>query len=282
MHLFHGMNAAYGSVHVLKRIGGYTMNITSSTEKRSGDRTIVIAGRKTRDLFSLSLLLQRFEYAVSPAYTAAQAHELISSVRPALIIADPALPGMSGMALLQLLQQDSATSSIPVIFMISPGDAAMERRCLDYGAAGCISKPVQAEELYQTVQTATEPKPRTTIRIDARLPVSVDNVPLECAEGERLCAVDLSEHGMHVPMFKPYPRNRQLTVQISIKDRMISAEGSVLYNHASAAGSYQMPGMGLKFTAIAPQDQEFIKTFIRDEVMRDVTAALCRASSDAW
>jgi CheY-like chemotaxis protein len=257
------------------------MNRASSTEKKSGSRTIVIAGRKTRDMLSLSLLLKRFEYTVSSAHTAAEAIELISSVRPALVIADPALPGMSGTAHLHLLQQDKGTASPPVIFMIFPGDAAMERKCLDYGAAGCISKPVQAEELYQAVQAAIEPKPRTTIRIDTRLPVSVDNIPLEGSEGEGACAVDLSEHGMHVSMFKPYPRNKLLRVQISIKDRTISTEGSVLYSHASAAGSYRKPGMGLKFTTIALQDREFIRTFIRDEVMRDVTAALCRASSDA-
>lgn len=258
------------------------MQSTPSAENKSGSRAIVIAGRKTRDLFSLSLLLQRFEYTVSSAHTAAEALNLISSVRPALVIADPVLPGMSGTTLLQLLHQDSATAGIPVIFMISPGDAAMELKCHDYGAAGCISKPVQAEELYHAVQASIEPKPRATIRIDTRLPVSVDNVPLECSEGERSCAIDLSEHGMYVPMFKPYPRNRQLKVQIRIKNYTISAEGSVLYSHASAAGSYREPGMGLKFTAIAPRDREFIRKFIRDEVMRDITAALCRASSDAW
>jgi hypothetical protein len=35
--------------------------------------------------------------------------------------------------------------------------------------------------------------------------------------------------------------------------------------------------MGLEFIAIEPQDQAFIRKFIRDEVMLDVTAALSRA-----
>jgi hypothetical protein len=47
------------------------MNISSSTEKKSGNRTIVIAGGKTRDMLSLSLLLQRFAYKVYSAFTAA-------------------------------------------------------------------------------------------------------------------------------------------------------------------------------------------------------------------
>jgi CheY-like chemotaxis protein len=252
------------------------MDITPSTEKKSGNRTIVIAGREGRDMLSLSMLLKRFEYKVSSAYTAAQALELISSARPALVIADPLFAGANQTNLLHLLmRRDCAAAAIPVIYMVFPGDAAMEQKCLQYGAAGCISRPVNAEELFQAVQAAVEPNPRANIRLDTRLPVSLDNVPLECSEGG--CTIDLSEHGMHVPIAAPYPPNRRLKVRISIKDRTISAEGRVAYSHTSGAGFSREPGMGLKFIAIEPQDQEFIREFIRDEVMRDVRAALSRA-----
>jgi CheY-like chemotaxis protein len=264
----------------LEETGGYIMFITPSTEtqKKSGNRTVVIAGGKTRDMLSLSLLLQRFAYTVHSAHTAAQALELVSSARPALVIADTVLEGANRTDLLhQLLYKDRAVSSIPVVYLVFPSDAAMEQKCLHYGAAGCISKPIQAEELFQAVQAAIEPKPRADIRIDTRLPVSLDNVQLECPEGEDGCTIDLSEHGMHVPMSEPYPRNRRLMVRIRIKDRTISAEGSVMYSHYSRAGFNRKPGMGLKFISIAPQDQEFIRKFVRDEVMLDVTAALIRA-----
>ena len=146
---------------------------------------MVIAGGKTRDMLSLSGLLERIAYRVHSAYTAPQALELISSARPALVIADPILAGANRTDLLhQLLQQDRTLASIPVIYMVFPSDAAMEQKCLAYGAAGCISKPVQAEELFQAVQAAIEPRPRADIRIDTHLPVSLDNVPLECPEDE--------------------------------------------------------------------------------------------------
>src|SRR5512141_2889213 len=105
------------------------MYITPSTETRekSGNRTIVIAGGKTRDMLSLSVLLERFAYKVHNAYTTSQALELISSARPSLVIADPVLAGASRSDLLhQLLQQDRAVASIPVIYMVFPSDAAME------------------------------------------------------------------------------------------------------------------------------------------------------------
>ena len=244
----------------------------SQSQNKRGRRFIVAAGSSGRDILSLSLLLQRFNYEVFIANTAAQALERISADRPALVITDLALPDMSGMDFFQKLRKTQGEKSIPVIFMVPSGDAAAESRCLGYGAAGCITKPVHAEELYWTVQHTIEPIPRSSMRIGAHMPVSVDNLPLDCRAGE--CGIDLSEDGIRVPLDKPYPRNKRVTVQFHMKDRTISAESSVVYCNTGNSGHSVSPGMGLKFTTIAPQDKEFIRKFIRDEVVRDVNEAL--------
>jgi CheY-like chemotaxis protein len=254
------------------------MDSLSSTAMQRRNRTILVVSSKAREQITVSLLLQRFEYEVVSASTVAQALERVAETVPALIITDLALPGMSGVDLLHLLRQDRRTESVPVIYLVPMSDASSERRCLDMGAAGCISKPVRAEELYRTVQAAIEPRPRESIRIDTRLPVSVNNVPLDCS-GDN-CEIDLSEQGMFAPMLTTYPRNRRVTVQISINDRTISAEGAVLYCQTPGEGHSREPGIGLKFINIAPQDQEFIRKFIRDEVNRDIKAALSREASD--
>ena len=141
-----------------------------------------------------------------------------------------------------------------------------------YGAADCITKPVQAEELYWTVQHVIEPKPRSSMRIGTRMAVSVDNLPLDC--GATGCSVDLSEQGMRVPIDKPYPRNKHVVVQLHMKERTISVEGSVRYYIPAKSGPSGSPFMGLVFSSIAPQDKEFIRKFVRDEVVRDVNEAL--------
>ncbi len=229
------------------------------------------------ELLSLELLLQRFEYEVFSAHTASEALERISTKRPALIITDLVLPGMSGMDLFRLLKQDLRTAFIPVVFIIPPSDVASDRLCRESGAKACISKPIQAEELFRIVQELIEPKPRAGIRIDTRLPVSLNNVRLDCPEGA--CDVDLSENGMYVSTREPFPQNKRLTVQIAIKDRTISATAAVLHSHSPADGKRQEPGMGLKFITISPQDQDFIRKFIRDEVNLDIKAALSRVSN---
>ncbi|HTG02266.1 MAG TPA: response regulator [Nitrospirota bacterium] len=231
-------------------------------------------GNKTQEMLSISLLLQRFDYEVATTHTAGQALEQLSTVLPAIIITDMTLPGMSGTDLFQLLKQSRRTAAIPVVFLVPLSDAASERRCIDLGAAGYISKPVQAEDLYRTVQATIEPVPRADIRIDARVPVSVNTVSIPSPDGN--LEIDLSERGMYLPMNNPLPKSRRLNIQMQIKNRTISVEGAVLHSHTPGEQSYKGPGMGLKFTRISPQDRDFIRSYIREEVNRDIKIALAK------
>jgi CheY-like chemotaxis protein len=247
------------------------VNTIPKPEMKGGRRYIVAAGNSSRNLFSLKLLLQRFNYEVIIANTAEQVFERISADRPALVISDLALPDMSGMDFFRKLRETQG-KALPVVFMVPPGDAAAEKRFIDYGAAGCITKPVQAEELYFTVQHIIEPRPRSSMRIGIHMPISVDNLTLDGNAGKG--SIDLSEDGMRLPINTPYPRNKRVTLQLHMKDRTITAVGTVLYCNSVNAGHAYEPGMGLKFTSIAPEDKEFIRTFIRNEVVRDVNEAL--------
>jgi CheY-like chemotaxis protein len=244
------------------------MHDTSSGAQKPRNRYILIVDSKTQELFSTSLLLQRFDYQVWSANTAGQALEMVSVAIPALIITDLMLPGISGMDLLHLLRQDPRTASLPVVFLLPAGDFIAERRCREVGAAGWMSRPIQTDDLYRIVQRAIEPNPRKNIRIQTRMAVSVNDQPLNCIEGESSSI--LSEHGMYVQIPRPYPRNEHLSVQIKIKNRTVSAEATVLYRHSYGEGPFKEPGMGLKFISIAPNDQDFIRRFIRGEVTRGV------------
>ncbi len=243
------------------------MHEAASTVNNRSSRYILLVDSKTNDLFYCSMLLQRFDYRVCTANTAGQALDMISVATPSLVIADLFLPGMGGVDLIRLLRQDPRTSSLPTILFVPAGDRAAERRCVDAGAA-CLPKPIRPEDLYRAVQAAVEDTPRSAIRIKTRLSVSVNNIPLDCIEGE--CASVLSEHGVYVRMFKPYDRNEQLVVKMNMGDRIIEAEATVLYSHRFGEGPFATPGMGLKFVRIAPEDREFIRQFIHNEVMGDI------------
>jgi hypothetical protein len=175
---------------------------------------------------------------------------------------------MSGLDLDNLLKQDPRTASVPVIILRPSEDESAVRRCLAQKIIA-LSKPVQIEELYRAVQAAIETAPRSSIRIETRLTVSVNNTPFDYFEGE--CASVLSEHGMYVRTREPHGRNERVSVEININGRVIPAEAIVLYSHRYGDGPFAEPGMGLKFLRMAPEDHAFIREFIREDVMRAVS-----------
>ena len=210
-----------------------------------------------------AMLLQRFGYRICTAHDAGQALALAAGEAPSLVITDLALPQMSGLDLLHQLRREPRTAALPVIAVTGNGDQGIEARCLRAGFTACLGRPLGAEDLYRAVQAAVEAAPRTSLRIHARMPVTVNNVPLDCVEGE--CASIISEHGMYIRTLKPHPPRSRLAVRIALKGRTISADAVVLYSHQFGEGPFGEPGMGLKFARIAQQDQEYIRLFIRSE-----------------
>lgn len=232
--------------------------------------SIVIAGDKSTAVMVLSLLLERFGYEVLGAFSAAHALDRITAHKPSLVISELALPGMSGLDFFGRMRDDKRFASIPVVFLVPMSDVASEKKCLGAGAAGCIAKPVQPEEVYQVVQSVVEFRPRMSLRIDTRAPILLNDVPIGCPDGE--CDIDLSEHGIYVPVLRSYPRDRWIKIQMDIRDRTILAEGAVLYSHTRRIGHHKDPGMGLKFVNILPEDQNFIRSYVREEVMKGLGA----------
>ena len=210
-----------------------------------------------------AMVLQRFEYRVATAATAREALERTAAEMPALIVADMDLPDMGGMDLLGLFRKDRRAARIPVIALSLSGDHGTEARCLQAGFAAYLKKPAPAEELYRSVQAALEPAPRPRARVHAKMPVFVNRVPLDCAEGE--CASVISEHGMYIRTLRPHPPNSRVDIRIDLDGRSIAAEAVVLYSHRFGEGPFGEPGMGVKFARITPQDQEFLRLFIHSE-----------------
>jgi two-component system, cell cycle response regulator DivK len=238
-------------------------NISLRKTPAGSGRLVMVVDSDPHQLAYHTMLLQRFEYRVCSAHDAEQAITIAVRESPSLVITEMDLPQISGLDLLRRLRQEPRTATIPVIAVTGNVDQLSKARCQRAGFTACLGKPIGAEDLYRTVQAAAEPTPRTSLRVHTRLPVIVNNVPLDCVEGE--CASVISEHGMYIRTLKPHPPKAQLTVQIALKGRTISADAVVLYSHRFGEGPFKEPGMGLKFSRIAPQDQEYIRLFIRSE-----------------
>ncbi len=108
------------------------------------------------NLSYLSALLDRFNYQLYKAASAGEALESAAIAVPSLIITDLGLTDMHGFELMRQLKQNPLTSQVPLIALNSHEDQDVKKRCLELGALGCLSRPLDAETLYRTVQVAIE------------------------------------------------------------------------------------------------------------------------------
>jgi len=93
-------------------------------------------------------------YKVRIANSGQRAIEIASSEpRPNLILLDVLMAGISGHTVLAKLQQDKATSGIPVIFVTSKEAMADEEKGLALGAVDYITKPIRPAILLARVKT---------------------------------------------------------------------------------------------------------------------------------
>ena len=250
------------------------LDVTSKNPGNTGGsiRFLMVVDRDAGDLFYTSMLLQRFSYKVCTAMTVDEALAMARIALPALFIVELP-PGVSGFDLMRRFRMDPRMAAVPVIVKTVDMSPETEKSCREAGAAFCIRKPVQAEELFHAVQLAIEDRPgenkrpREHIRIYTRLPMTIDNTPLDCGT-QGLCAVVMSEAGMYVRTLKILPIHAPITMQIIVKDRTISLEAVVLHSHGFGEGTFGEPGMGIRFIRIAPEDKELLRQFIGEEVTK--------------
>ena len=96
--------------------------------------------------------LARAGYRVSSASSGTDALELARRERPALIVLDLMLPGLSGYEVLEALHNDPATTDIAVLMLTARREEADRVRGLTLGADDYLTKPFSPQELVLRVQ----------------------------------------------------------------------------------------------------------------------------------
>jgi two-component system, OmpR family, phosphate regulon response regulator PhoB len=95
--------------------------------------------------------LMKAKYKVSQASTGPEAVEVAKKERPALIILDLMLPGMSGFDVLSKLREDPATAKTAVLMLTARKDEPDRIRGLELGADDYLTKPFSPQELVLRV-----------------------------------------------------------------------------------------------------------------------------------
>ncbi len=229
-------------------------------------RFILVADGDPADLSYTSTLLTRFHYNVFPARTAREALEAASIITPILIIIAQNLDDMPGREMIRKLKLIDSARSVAIIVLTRKTEPADERACLAAGAITCLSTRVPIEDLYRVIQMAIEPVPRMNLRINTKLPVTINNCITACDEGGYASA--LSEDGAYIRTSKPYQLKTRFPVQIPLADTTLSVEAEVIYTGKPDNEDKFLQGMGLQFVQLSLRDRLRLRKFIRDEITK--------------
>ena len=86
------------------------------------------------------------------ATTGAEAVELATAHSPDLVLMDIQLPDIGGVEVLGRLRADERTASVPVVALTAQAMEGDRERFLAAGFDGYLSKPIDVDELIETVR----------------------------------------------------------------------------------------------------------------------------------
>ena len=116
----------------------------------SGERILVVDDEP--DIVALvAYHLAKAGYRVSTASSGTEAIESARRDRPALVVLDLMLPGMSGYDVLEQLRASDATRSVAVLMLTARREEADRIRGLSLGADDYLTKPFSPQELVLRV-----------------------------------------------------------------------------------------------------------------------------------
>ncbi len=114
-------------------------------------KTILVVDDEPINIMVLSDLLKS-QYRVIAAKNGEQGIKRVHDMNPDLILLDVMMPDMDGYQVCQILKEDPATSSIPVIFVTAMNEEVDERKGLEVGAVDYITKPISPAIVTARVQ----------------------------------------------------------------------------------------------------------------------------------
>ncbi len=104
--------------------------------------------------------LQEMGYRTAEAANGREALEFLDEEMPDGVLLDLRMPVMSGWGLLDLLKKSPRTKSLPIIIISAYG---FEWEAELVGASGYISKPVDLQNVQETVKRLIGPPPSKTV-----------------------------------------------------------------------------------------------------------------------
>jgi CheY-like chemotaxis protein len=141
-----------------------TLDIHCPAATCTGKKRVLVVEDNCDARELMTLVIGKAGYEVVEASTGFEAIDQARTARPALIIMDLSLPGMTGVEAIARLKEDPSTLHIPVIVNTGyPNGSPLVERAIAAGAVEIWYKPNNFAALRETVQRylSSEEQPRS-------------------------------------------------------------------------------------------------------------------------
>lgn len=114
------------------------------------ENKILIVDDDNRNIFALRAVLKAKGYQCLSAPGAEEGLEILAEDSDiAVVLMDMMMPGMDGYEAITIMKQSPGFKHIPVIAVTAQAMLGDRERCLNAGASGYISKPINIDELIK-------------------------------------------------------------------------------------------------------------------------------------
>lgn len=115
-------------------------------------KKILIIDDDSRNIFALTAVLKAKKYACLSANSAKKGFSLIENDEDiAVVLMDMMMPDMDGYQAMSKMKELPKLKDIPVIAVTAQAMVGDKERCLEAGAVGYISKPINIDELVNQI-----------------------------------------------------------------------------------------------------------------------------------
>lgn len=116
----------------------------------NNEKEILIIDDDSKNIFALSAVLKAKKFQCISALTAHQGLKMLSTNKNVgVVLMDMMMPEMDGYEAIEKMKSDHELKDIPVIAITAQAMTGDREKCMEAGADGYISKPVDVDELLQ-------------------------------------------------------------------------------------------------------------------------------------
>ena len=111
-------------------------------------KDILIIDDDSKNIFALAAVLKYKRYTCLSASSAADGFDILSRQKDiGVVLMDMMMPDMDGYEALGKMRENEKMKNIPVIAVTAQAMTGDKEKCIEAGADGYVSKPINVEEL---------------------------------------------------------------------------------------------------------------------------------------